>query len=228
MSEALIVFKAINSDADKNNLLQRLMNSGELLILRDKFDRTITLKPMGLNDKLDLKCHPPEAAIMSTESSTTFTASFTINDERYLFETVPAVSPHSVTLTVLNLFHLQRRRYYRYTIPTDYSGELVITQLNRTACSHRCRLLDLSTEGCAVEIHQAEAGLSLEDVVEAEILLGNREPIAIQGHIKNIRVKEGEYLTLGVKFNHLANGTEGKIVTSLTDLQREIHFRKSS
>lgn len=227
MSEALVVFKAINNPADKNNLLQRLMNSGEPVLLRDKFDRSLLLRPMGLNDKLQLKCHPPEDTAMNTDDSVTFTASFTINGERYLFETTPTVNAHSVTLTVLNLFHLQRRKNYRYVLPEDYSAELVITRLNENVCSHRCRLLDLSTEGCAVDIHQAEAPLNLEDVVEVEIFLGDREPILVQGLIKNIRIKDQEFLTLGLEFNHMANSSEGKIVTSLTELQRDIHFRKT-
>ncbi|MFV8258795.1 PilZ domain-containing protein [Bdellovibrio bacteriovorus] len=227
MSESLIVFKAIHNEAEKQTLLQRLVNSNESIVLRDKFDRSITLRTMGVNDKLQIKCHPPESTAMNTEDSATFTASFSIRGEKYLFETHPVINENNVTLTVLNLFHLQKRKNYRYVIPSDYSAEFVVTYLNQSVCSHTCRLLDLSTEGCAVEIPQTEASLHLEDLVEAEIFLGDRDPIVVQGLIKNIRVKNDEMLVLGVEFNHMANASEGKIVASLTDLQRDIYFRRT-
>lgn len=227
MSESLIVFKAINNEADKQTLLQRLLNSSELITLRDKFDRCISLRPMGVNDKLQIKCHPPESTAMNTENSAKFTASFSIKGEKYLFETHPVVNDTNVTLTVLNLFHLQKRKNYRYVIPSDYSAEFVLTYLNQSICSHTCRLLDLSTEGCAVEILQSDANLHLDDLVEAEIFLGDRDPIVVQGVIKNIRAKNDETLVLGVEFNHMANASESKIVASLTDLQRDIYFRRT-
>ncbi|WP_374000465.1 PilZ domain-containing protein [Bdellovibrio bacteriovorus] len=227
MSEALVIFKAIHDEAKKHELLQQLLNSQELISLRDKYDRTIVLKPMGTNDKLQIKCHPPETTAMNTQDSATFTAHFSLKGEKYLFETHPVVNEHNITLTVLNLFHLQRRKNYRYVIPADYSAEFVVTYLNQVVCSHTCRLLDLSTEGCAVEIAQTAASLHLEDMVQAEIFLGDREPILVQGLIKNIRIKDDDFLTLGVEFNHLANASEDRIVSSLTDMQRELYLRKA-
>ncbi|WP_374030918.1 PilZ domain-containing protein [Bdellovibrio bacteriovorus] len=176
MSESLVVFKAIHNEAEKQTLLQRLVNSNESIVLRDKFDRSITLRTMGVNDKLQIKCHPPESTAMNTEDSATFTASFSIKGEKYLFETHPVINENNVTLTVLNLFHLQKRKNYRYVIPADYSAEFVVTYLNQAVCSHTCRLLDLSTEGCAVEIPQTEANLQLEDLVEAEIFWETESP----------------------------------------------------
>ncbi|KYG68090.1 hypothetical protein AZI87_02165 [Bdellovibrio bacteriovorus] len=228
MSEALIVFKAIGNDSDKQMLLQKALAKKETLYLRDKFDRAIALKPVSINSNNQIKCHHPEDTTMNTNEKDTFTASFSIGGEKYLFETHPVVSEHYVTLTVLNLFHLQRRRNYRYVMPENYSAEFVINYLNQSICSHPCRLIDLSTEGCAVEIMQESANLHLEDLVEAEIFLGDREPIMVQGVIKNIRVKDDTQLVLGVEFNHLANSSEEKIVTSLTDLQREIFFRRKA
>ncbi|WP_374030919.1 hypothetical protein [Bdellovibrio bacteriovorus] len=40
-------------------------------------------------------------------------------------------------------------------------------------------------------------------------------------------MKNDETLVLGVEFNHMANASEGKIVASLTDLQRDIYFRRT-
>ncbi|KHD87602.1 MAG: hypothetical protein OM95_13510 [Bdellovibrio sp. ArHS] len=228
MSEALIVFKAVNSDSEKQMLLQKVLAKKEVIYLRDKFDRTIALKPVSINSNNQIKCHHPEDTTMNTNEKDTFTASVSVDGEKYLFDTHPVISEHYVTLTVLNLFHLQRRRNYRYVLPENYSAEFVINYLNQTICSQTCRLLDLSTEGCAVEISQGHADLHLEDLVEAEIFLGDREPILVQGVIKNIRIKDETLLVLGVEFNHMANSSEENIVTSLTDLQRELFFRRQA
>jgi len=226
MSEALVVFKAIHKDAEKQTLLQRLLASQQLISLRDKFERSITLKPLSINSNMQIKCRPPEE-FMNTQDGDAFTASFQLGNDRYMFETHPVVGENFVTLTVLNLFHLQKRRNYRYVLPQDYSAEFVINYLNQIACAHTCRLLDLSTEGCAVEISMADANLRLEDILQAEIFLGDREPILVQGVIKNIREKDELNLILGVEFNHMANASESKIVHSLTELQRDIYFRKA-
>lgn len=227
MSEALIIFKAINSDQDKQFLLQKLMSSQEKVTLKDKFERSITMKVLSVNSQGHLKCHPPEETQMNFGESAMFSASFTLGGEKYLFETKPWVNETFISLPVTHLYHLQRRRNFRYVLPQDYSAEFVINYLNQTICSHPCRLLDLSTEGCAVEISHEEANLKLEDLVQAEIFLGDRDPILVQGVIKNIRSRGVSHLVLGVEFNHLANPSEDKIINSLTDLQRELYFRKA-
>lgn len=227
MSEALVIFKAIPQDVEKQLLLQKLLAKNETIYLRDKFDRQIPLSPVSINSNFQIKCTSPEKGSMNVQENSTFTASFSLQGERYIFDTQPVVGSSYVTLPVLNLFHLQRRRNYRYVLPQDYSAEFVINYLNQTICAHTCRLLDLSTEGCAVEISQENANLNLEDLVQAEIFLGDRNPIIVQGVIKNIRAKDDAWLVLGVEFNHLANASEESIINSLTDLQRDIYLRKA-
>ncbi|HWU42360.1 MAG TPA: hypothetical protein VN132_02945, partial [Bdellovibrio sp.] len=63
--------------------------------------------------------------------------------------------------------------------------------------------------------------------VQAEIILGHRDPIVVQGVIKNLRPQGNSQLTLGVEFNHLAHPSEEKIIHTLSELQREIYLRKA-
>lgn len=227
MSEALIIFKAIGSEQEKQMLLQKLLSSQERITLKDKFERVITMRVLSVNSQGHLKCHPPEETAMNFQDNSVFMANFQIGGEKYLFETKPVVHESYISLSVTHLYHLQRRRNFRYTLPQNYSATFVINYLNQTICSHQCRLMDLSTEGCAVEIHQEETELKLEDLVQAEIFLGDREPILVQGVIKNIRGRGVSHLVLGVEFNHLATPSEDKIIASLADLQRELYFRKA-
>ncbi len=228
MSEPLVIFKAIGSEHEKQMLLQKLLSAQTTVTLKDKFERCLSMKVLSLNSQFHLKCHPPEETAMTLQDNSVFSASFQIGSEKYLFETRPVVHENYIALPVTHLYHLQRRKNFRYNMPPNYSAAFVINYLNHNICSHQCRLLDLSTEGCAVEIHQEETDLKLEDLVHAEIFLGDRDPIVIQGVIKNIRGRGISHLTLGVEFNHLAAPCEDKIINSLTDLQRELYFRKAS
>lgn len=227
MSEALVIFKAIGSEQEKQMLLQKFLSSQGKITLKDKFERVITLKVLSINSQFHLKCKPPEETSMNFAESSMFMASFEMNGEKYLFETKPTVAENYISLPVTHLYHMQRRKNFRYILPQDYSAEFVVNYLNQTICAHHCRLLDLSTEGCAVEIHQEETDWKLEDLVQAEIFLGDRDPIIVQGVIKNIRARGVSHLVLGVEFNHLANPSEHKIISYLTDLQRELYFRKA-
>ncbi|XGC80019.1 PilZ domain-containing protein [Bdellovibrio bacteriovorus] len=227
MSEALVIFKSINNSAAQEGLLQRLVQSKERITLKDKYDRFIVLDVVSANST-SLICHFTEEASMNLPGNELFMGSFQFGGDKYIFETRPVAQGSVVMVTLLNLFHLQKRRNYRYVLPADYPAAFALSFVNETACQVHCRLLDLSTEGCAVEVDHAALSCNLEDEVRAYVHLGDREPILVQGLIKNIRLKSDNSLVLGVKFNHLAAASEDKIISSITDLQREIYFRKSA
>lgn len=227
MSEPLIVFSAVNDDSKKQMLLQKILSSDGMIFFKDKSDRSVALKPISVNSNFQLKCLLPETSAVG-EDHKIITANFALDDDKYIFDAKPVVGNTHVTLTVLNLFHLQKRRNYRYVLPENYTAQFVVNTLNKESYTCYCSLLDLSTEGCAAMISEDDANFSLEDKVTAEIFLGDRKPITVQGAIKNIRVKNGNALVLGILFNYLGNSSEEKIVHYLTDLQREIYFRKAS
>lgn len=227
MSEALVVFKAIEKESEKHVLFQKVLGRQETIYLRDKSDETVALKPMSLNSNLKIKCFFLEEASVQRFGSGRLTASVTIEGENYIFDTQLEVGETYINLPIFNLFHLQKRKNYRYILPEDYSAEFVINSLNQNQYSLRCRLLDLSTEGCAIQMEIENANLNIGDQIEGAVFLGTREAILIQGKIMNIRPKGVSHLVLGVEFDHMANSSEDKIVTSLADLQREVYFRRA-
>lgn len=193
----------------------------------DKLDmnNSARIRDTHLDSNYQLKCRLPEDGLY-TEEGTVYSASFHVGSEKYLFETSAKISNSLITLTVLNLFHLQKRKNFRYTLPEGYPATLLITKLNQEECQYACRLLDLSTEGCAVLLEQEVHSLQLNDLLQAEIHLGARNAIVIQGALKNLRPTRGTDLVLGVEFNHLASTSEGAIIHAITDLQRELYFLK--
>lgn len=228
MSEALIIFKAINSDSEKEQFLKKTLQNQDSIYLQDKSSRLHVLKPKGIGTPFVLECNSPEEGARLNLDSSTLTANITLRGESYIFDTRPEICADHIKLPIFNLFHLQKRKNFRYVLPEDYSAKFVFNTLNNNPSSLHCRLLDLSTDGCAIEISLENANLKVADRMEGAIFLGDRPPILVQGYIKNIRPKGDAHLVLGVEFNHMPNASEGLIITSLTDLQREIYFRRSA
>ena len=227
MSEALIIFKAISSAAQKTALFQKVLSTSTQITVKDKYERTVVMKVLSINNQFHLKCISLDGTELNLTQTENYLASFTIGDERYLFETRPLISDDNITLSVLGLFHLQRRKNFRYTMPSDYSAQFTIDTINAGPCNHMCKLLDLSTEGCAVEIGTPGVSFNLHDQVHADVFLGDRPSIRVSGVIKNIRPHGMMSLVLGVEFNHLGQESEDKIVHSISSLQRELYFRKA-
>lgn len=226
--DALVIFKAISDSSEQQLLLQRFLSTEAVIHLKDKYDRVLNLKAISINSNLHLKCHLPTDLPMNFYEKSVFSATFYIGYEKYLFETQPATSDNAVILPVMGLFHLQRRRNYRYTMPQNYSAQLAIQSLNQQPCSYTARVLDISTEGCAVEISHEAANLHLNDQVHAEIKLGSHKPVVIHGEIKNIRPQGVSHLILGVEFNHALRPSEFQIIEAITSLQRDVHFKKKA
>lgn len=223
----LIIFKAVNSAQDKKNLFNKITEDQGEIVIKDKQDRSIPLKAVSMNDQGQIQCDIPEGMTLNYGFQDVLTATFSLGAEKYLFETSMGPYKDGVNLTVFNLFHLQRRKNFRYVLPQNYIGTFKVKSLNHKAVSIECKLVDLSTEGCAVVWSMDMNSMQMDDLVEAEVCLGNRSPIPVHGFVKNMRMKTDMEFVLGVEFDHLAKASEGKIISTLTDLQREIYLRKA-
>lgn len=226
MGESLVVFKAITDSADQQFLFQRFLSEGGEVHIKDSEDTSYLLKALSINSQMHLKCHLP--ADFPWAEGQKITATFHFGGEKYLFESRPEIRDSYVTLPVRDLFHLQKRKNFRYTLPEDYKVDFILTNLNQRSCEHKCRLLDISTEGCAVEISQEQTELSLNDTLEAEIHIGSRGAIPVAGIIVNIRPRGSNHLVLGLQFNHVVRGSESRIIDAITELQRKVYQRRAS
>ncbi|MFS4457991.1 PilZ domain-containing protein [Bdellovibrio sp. HCB2-146] len=228
MAEELTLFKCINSVSERQRLFTTLLSSQGNLYLKDKFDRSLPLKAKSVDSRFYLTCISPAESEFTFGENETFTAVFWIDQEKYLFETRPHFVDGNLVLPVMTLFHLQKRRTFRYQVPHDFGSRFNISHLNKNTINVTCRMIDLSTQGCAVEVDQSAANLHLEDIMEAEICLGGRDPIIVQGVIKNIRAKDFQNLILGIEFHHMVHSSEEQIMLAISDLQRELFSRRAA
>ncbi|MFM6929163.1 MAG: PilZ domain-containing protein [Bdellovibrio sp.] len=223
----LIIFKAINSAQDRKHLFEKITETQGEIVVKDKQERSIPLKAASMNEQGQVQCEIPEGITLNYGFQDILTATFSMGGEKYLFETSMTPYKGGVNLTVFNLFHLQRRKNFRYVLPQNYIGTFCVKSLNHKAVNFECKLTDLSTEGCAVMWSMDMNSMQMDDIVEAEICLGNRAPIPVSGFVKNIRMKTDMEFVLGIEFDHLAKASEGDIISTLTDLQRELYLRKA-
>jgi Predicted glycosyltransferase len=222
MSEALVIFKTISAPKDQEVLLRRFLMSGSKLVLKYWDGTEMLVEPDQLLSPNSLQCRPIKGN--SFAYSKRCSSTFVINNEKYLLEVQPAFEDHRGVLVFTSFFHLQRRSNFRYTLPEDYNAQLSFSRLKGENVSVHCKLNDLSTEGCAVTLALGETSISVGEEFRGEIFLGQRDPITVQGRIKNLR-PSGDNLVLGIEFDHLATSSESKIVNYITDLQREVYLR---
>lgn len=223
MGEALIIFKAINSEHQKQMLLHKLLTLREEVTFKDKQDRSLTLTTYSLTADGHLQFPLFQQGEINFKEIDFISASFTMNGERYLFESKPVVRGGVVCLPIQHFCHLQRRNHFRYVLPEHYHAQFAIKTLNESPSSFSCRLVDLSTEGCGLEASPGQGSFKPNDSFTAEIRLGDYDPIFVSGVIKNVRPGQ----VLGVRFNHLDSSSEHQIITTITDIQRELYFRKA-
>ena len=228
MAEELTLFKSIHSVSERQRLFTKLLSAKGNLYLKDKFDRSLPLKASEVDSRFYLKCYSPSEGDIKLNEDETYTAVFWIDQEKYMFETRPQFQGSDLLLPVMNLFHLQKRRTFRYQVPTDFGSDFTIKTLNQKNCDVSCRMIDVSTQGCAVEMSLTATDLQLDDILQAELNFGGREPILVQGVVKNIRNKDFETLVLGVEFHHMAHSSEEKIMLAISDLQRELFTRNAA
>lgn len=228
MGEALLIFKSITKLTEVEGILQKLLETQGPLQFKNHADETLSIKPLMLGTNLDLRCQLPESSSATLSSGTFYTASFQLNDEKYILETTIEKNDSKLSVSVKNLFHIQKRKNFRYVLPKGYMATFKFKTLNHTPTRYSCRLLDLSTEGCAVEIDCADIKVTSSSLVEGELALGDSAPISIQGVIKNIREKDDLRWVLGVEFNHITAASEHQIVTAIANLQRSLFLKNAA
>ena len=228
MADEVTLFKSVHSVSERQRLFTKLLDSHGNVYLKDKFDRSLPLKAAAVDGRFHLQCVSPSDSDVHLSAEESYTAVFWIDQEKYMFETRPYFTGNELFLPVMNLFHLQKRRTFRYSVPGDFGSDFTIKHLNQKNCDVPCRMIDVSTQGCAVEVNLLATDLKLDDILQAELNFGDREPILVQGVIKNIRAKGEDVLVLGVEFHHMAHSSEEKIMLAISDLQRELFTRNAA
>lgn len=226
MSKDLVIFKAVANETDKQILLKKLVQQKGTLFLKNKKDRSFIFQVIEVSDSLHLRCSHQHFNPMDFQSSEYFSATFTLGHDKYLFDTHPLVHDSGVTLSVKDLFHLQRRHNFRYTLPDGNQAPLTVLSVNHLNSEYQGWVLDINAVGCAVKLENNAAELHQHDHLQVEVRFASRPPLRLNAVVKNLRLHDETDLVLGLEFENIMSSQEDQIVEAINDLQRQLYFRK--
>lgn len=208
-------------------LLQKLVADKIPVSIKMPDESELELSPMSINSSLQVKCQY-QGTVFIEDVPCNLMMNFHLNGERYMAEVQARLKGGVLSLGVLNLFHLQRRKNFRYILPPNHPGFFRVKTIGTQSVKTTMRLIDISTEGCAVLLKDQNLDLDVGQELAGEIVLEGQKSILITALLQNIRPNEDQSLTLGLKFLHAAQNREGDIVQALTLLQRSLFLKKVS
>lgn len=223
----ITVLKQITDFAFKQKVLMKLMNSDAVLLLKDKYDRTLPLKVLRLEEQNKFYCKGAVKLNLDFSYSENYTAHFMVDTEKYMFETTPQLEDGHVVLNLRRVFHLQNRQTVRYKVPADTYLKLVIGSLNEEVCLLDCSVSDLNSHGCSVIVNAPKTALQPKDLIDATLINGAEGSLQLQGVIRNVRPHGPEQFAVGIEFHHMLYSSEDKLVSMINELHQRTHLKSS-
>lgn len=222
----ITILKQVTDSVFKQKALMKLLNSDTVLLLKDKFQRTLPLRIKRFEEP-HFFCKAAVPLNIDFSYSESFTAHFTLDTEKFMFETEPKIENGFVVLSLKRIFHLQSRQMARYKVPEDAGLKLVINSLNEEPCLLDCIMTDINSHGCSLIITSPKIALRAKDLVDATIINGNEGSMRVQGVIRNVRPHGADLFAAGVEFHHLMYSAENQLTTMIQELHQKSHLKSS-
>ncbi|MGZ3773289.1 MAG: flagellar brake protein [Pseudobdellovibrionaceae bacterium] len=154
---------------------------------------------------------------------------FFFKNENYFFQTELNFQSGWVILKIdTDLFQLQRRANARIDLPETYNAVFILNQHAGKAYFLDCKILDISAGGLKIEIPKAQPELKIGEHVKGSLRLGNRRPMDFSVEVRFVQKNEqdGSVTQIaGVQFLKVGLTTEGRLLTLMMDLQRELFLK---
>lgn len=223
----ITVLKQITDFAFKQKVLMKLMNTDAVLLLKDKYGRTLPLRILRFEDQTKFYCKSAVKLDLDFSYSENYTAHFMLDNERYMFEAVPQIKNGQIVLEMKRVFHLQNRQTVRYKVPAHANIKLVIGSLNEESCLLDCEVADLNSHGCSVIVNSPKTVLKSKDLIDATIINGQDGSLQLQGVIRNVRHHGPEQFAVGIEFHHMLYAGEDKLTSMIAELHQKTHLKSS-
>lgn len=225
MSE-ITVLKQITDVAFKQKVLMKLLNSEAIVLLKDKFDRHLPLKVTRAEQE-KFYCKGAVKLDIDFSYSETYTAHFTVDNEKYLIEAHPKMEDGQVVLNLKRVFHLQQRKTVRYKVPPHADIKLLVSSRNEQGCLVNCAITDLNSLGCSMVLNSPNSAFQPGDLIDATLINGNEGSLQLQAVVRNVRQHGPEQFALGVEFHHMLYSGEDKLTSMITELHQKTHLKSS-
>lgn len=219
------VFKKVAVSTRK--VLFRILASEKLPILLKKMEEEEFFRIVAAKvEKDEILFYLPAAGSAVIQKEQKVSGSFTINNEKYYFNSqIFVLNGLSALKANIDLFQLQRRANARIVLPDSYDCAFTLTQHKDKFYSIDCRLRDLSAGGIRIEIPCDEPHLKVGEVLSGAIRLGKRRPMEFSLEVRFVQKKDQMIQTVGLQFLSFNNAIENRLLLVMMDIQREIYLR---
>lgn len=223
----ITVLKQITDVAFKQKVLMKLINTNTILVLKDKYARTLPLKIVGSEEQDKFYCKGAVKLDLDFSYSETYTVHFMLDNEKYMFETNPHLKDGQIVLDVKRIFYLQNRQTVRYKVPDDVQLKLIISSLNEKMCLLDCAVVDINSHGCSILMNSSKIIPQSKDLIDAALVNGLEGSLQLQGVIRNVRPQGAEKFIVGVEFHHMLYFGEDKLTSMISELHQKAHLKSS-
>lgn len=222
------LFSAIKVPSERRRILDELVLSrAEILIKGDELLHRLT--PIEITNRKWLVCAPDMNIAKDIDPiDNSILVNFAIGADRYFFQSSLQFSPTSIVIELSDeLFHLQRRRSMRLSLPAEMSATSNVINHADRSCLHECQILDFSTGGLRLLYPSPSPDFKSGEKLVMVLHFGKRKPFQVVGHIRHSVDKRmnNDQQIFGVEFSEVNRLLENKLLTLQLDLQGEI-FRK--
>lgn len=230
--------------SQNSDMFSKINDQERLRLFKDLAAARVEIAAKGVPDEIyrfNVDRTTPRSQLICTvpfglntpESGKDLVCQFFIGGERYFFKALARIEHEKVVLEINSpLFHLQRRQSYRIKIPEKYPAKFLISELNKQGVKLTTDIVDLSSSGCRVALVASSPVLQPGDQIKAHLVVGNREPLEVEGIIRHHKLEtfatKPSKQTFGVELNTSSSLIEGKLFSITMDLHREFFSRRKS
>jgi hypothetical protein len=219
------LFSLIKIPSEKKRIFKEMVHSESEIVLKGKGDTLYFLKPVRISENRWIVCK--EVTDLGLQDEDEAIANFSLGSERYFFQTPVQVSSLSVMLEAeVDLYHLQRRKSLRVSVPRDIGAVASIINFKHISTMLEAQVVDFSKGGLRVSYAAPLPEFKSGDPITLNVRLGEfRRPFTVEGIIRHRAEGPANTQVFGIQFVNVSHTLEMKLLTLQMDLQSEI-FRK--
>lgn len=221
------IFSKVSTE-ERQSLFKDLATAHGEIVCKGEGDEIYRLVAARITDLRELFCSFAPGSPKPLQEKELF-GNFFLGGERYFFKTPVHVGEKVAVLrTDVELFHLQRRQNYRLKIPESYQSKFTALTRNQAPLKFSGRVTNLSLHGCAVVLKQEVPDLKTGDLLSVQLQIGFREPLALEGTVKHVKVeylREETRQSFGIEFQSVTSQIEARLFSLTMDLYRELFSR---
>jgi hypothetical protein len=217
-------FKKISKKEEREKLLHDLAVAHGEILCKGQSDFILKLRTFKLEkDRLRCQILPESGRLQVTQEN--LIASFNLGGDKYFFQAVGHLEGGEIVFNAaFELFHLQRRQNYRVKIPESYKAHLDIVSINGQQAKMVGTLYDVSSGGCRAAYKKNSSLIKIDDVLEALIYIGRREPLQVTALVRHAKPdpQDKDTQIFGLEFKPLSPALENRMFGITMDLHREL------